>query len=104
MESLTPIEVIAEQAQIARRTKALAIIERWRPMSILGQQIELWFACAMILLGVYKSLNEPTTAFLPVGLIVPLLLAVAAIAGNAIITQRRLEALILLVKQDIKKY
>jgi len=102
MEPVTPIEVMIEQMHTARRTQALATIENLRPMSILGQQIVLWFAYAMVLFVAFVGFTRPTADFSPY-IFLPLLAAVGAIAGNAMVTQRRLEALIVLFKQDIKK-
>jgi hypothetical protein len=94
MESATPLDVITEQARAARRAKAFALIEK-PPSSMWTQTIVLIFAYAMLGLIVFINYSP--------FLILSLIPAVIFVAANGLNTQRRLEALIEIVKQDSKR-
>ena len=102
MKASTPVDVALQEITSGKRAKALASIERTRPLSLLTQQIELWFALLMILGVAAVAMLKPTIDSTPY-IALMLVLAISAIAGHAMQTQRRLEALIVLVKQDLPK-
>jgi hypothetical protein len=101
MEARIPIDM-AQEGPLARRDRAIEAIRRYRPMSIWGQVVVLGFASAMVLLVLFASLLRPV---LNPSLYwaVSLLTTIFFVAANAMLSQRRLNALVELVMQNLDK-
>lgn len=101
METVAPIEVVMQQVKHSERiAKALAIIEQRPRYGAL--QISMWFSIATLCFLGFMSFMYPTSNVL-LFLISVLITVIASVTGNAITAQRRLEALIVLVKSEIEK-
>ena len=100
MEADTSIDVVLLQQAAAKRAKALTILEKIRPMSPVTQVIVLLFGFLAVLLVAYTSYFTPSTQSAPYMALL-LVTSISIVATNAIRTQRRLEALIQLVTEDL---
>ena len=100
MKTDNPNDNMTEDNGTARRAKTLATIERMRPVSVTAQLIMLGFSFSMAIFVAWnrapldKAIGNATILFFPI-----LLPAVAMLINSMLVNQRRLDALIDLVKQ-----
>jgi hypothetical protein len=98
MEAQTATDPLQEVI-LARRARALDAMRKFRPMSVWGQLVVLLFMAAMTFLmsavGMLRSVPDRTA--------LPLLVAIFFVAGNAIRTQRQVQALVELVSRDLEE-
>lgn len=101
METIAPIEIAAQQVMHSERiANALAIIEQRPRYGVL--QIPMWVSLVTLFcLSITSILNPLFNASYALSTV--LMMIIASVAVNAIATQRRLEALIVLVKSEIEK-
>lgn len=93
---------VVQDAATLRRESALARIHKYRPQSVLAQMIGFAFFLAMFLLMETLSLLRPSFRTGPY-LSALLLVAIASIIRNVVVTQRRLDALMEIVLADAKQ-
>ncbi|MDL2357791.1 MAG: hypothetical protein QFF03_21265 [Pseudomonadota bacterium] len=101
MEFTTPINMRREQSHTERRAKALATIEALQPISFWTQKIILVFCCSILGIVLFYSTINPASNYMPFALLL-LLPIISVVVHGAITTQRRLNALIEIVKLDLK--
>jgi hypothetical protein len=101
MATLDPIDLAAEKSASERRTRALAVINR-KPQSIVSQLSIFAFAFAILSLVFVTDLIRPSADFFPSVLLI-LFPSIAQIAASSIRNQRRLDALLELLGNDINK-
>ncbi len=101
MHPKSGLSVVQDPATL-RREKALAMIHKYRPQSVLAQMVFFAFFLAMFLLAESLSFLRPSFQAGPY-LAALLLVAIASIVRNVVVTQKRLDALMEIVLADDAK-
>ena len=93
---------VVQDAGTSRRENALASIQKYRPQSVLAQMTWFAFILAMFLLMETLSFLRPSLQTGPY-LSALLLVAIASLVRNVVVTQKRLDALVAIVLADDAK-
>jgi hypothetical protein len=100
MRQNTPLDVELQQRTAARRAAALNLIAKTKPLSLVAAQIPVWFA--LVLLALLAAASYKTRVNPAPYIAVVLIPAIGWITGCMIRMQRRMEALVQLVVQDMR--
>ena len=99
MESLVAVLVSLQNQAAVKRAAALAVLATTKERSPFTWQIPIWFA--LLMLALVAAISYQTPLYVTPYLVVPLIVGIGWLAALALRTQRRLEAAIHLLLQDL---
>jgi hypothetical protein len=101
MESLVAVLVSLQNQAAANRAAALAVLGKTKERSLFTWQIPT--CLALLVLALVAGISYRTPLYVTPYLVVPLIISIAWLAALVLRTQRRLEAAIYLLLQDLNR-
>jgi peptidoglycan/LPS O-acetylase OafA/YrhL len=99
MQSLVAVLVALQNQAAGKRAAALAVLATTKERSPFTWQIPIWIA--LLMLALVAAISHRTPLFVTPYLVVPLIIGIGWLAAVVLRTQRRLEAAIYLLSQDL---